>query len=167
MDRRTTRTLTGTGLGVGLIALLRWLRRRRCCDPSAGAFDAGPTWSDTGQMTNVDVFQAFVDDKEPCWRHYPVAAALAIVGFDPHGDPLLAPVTVEQAPSAGSGEVDVTLVFDHEGDDAVAATRYRFTFVDEAFTGGTAGRYRLLAGLREFRCQPGRGHTDWGPELCL
>jgi len=58
-------------------------------------------------------------------------------------------------------------VFEHEGDDSVAATRYRFTFVDEAVVGGTPSVYRLLEGVREFRCQPGRGQTDWGPDLCL
>jgi hypothetical protein len=118
-------------------------------------------------MTNVDAFRMFVDDARPCWRHYPPAIALAILGIDPSGDEPLEPVIVQRAPSAGSGEVDVTLVFEHEGDDSVAATRYRFTFVDEAFVGGTAGVFRLLEGMREFRCQPGRGQTDWGPAPCL
>lgn len=167
MDRKTSRALSATGIGAALLALLRWLRRRRCCDPSVGAWDGAPTWSETGQMTDVEAFQSFVDSARPCWRHYPIAAALAVIGFDPRSDHLSPPATVEQGPSAGSGELDVTLVFEHEDDDSVAATRYRFTFVDEGFVGGTADRYRLLAGLREFRCQPGRGQTDWGPELCL
>lgn len=90
-------------------------------------------------MTNVEAFRTFVDDARPCWRHYAPAAALTLVGIDPRGDEPFEPVLVQRAPSAGSGEVDVTLVFEHEGDDSVAATNYRFTFVDEAFVGGTAG----------------------------
>lgn len=109
----------------------------------------------------------FVEDRRPCWRHYPVASAFAIIGIDPTGDAPMDTVAVDRAPSAGSGEVDVTLTYDVEGDDSVAAIRYRFTFVDEAFVGGSSGTHRLVHGLREFRCQPGRGQTDWGPELCL
>lgn len=118
-------------------------------------------------MTNVAAFRTLVEDVDPCWRHYPVAAAFALIGIDPGEGGPMEPVTVELAPSAGSGEVDVVLTFEHEADDSVAATRYRCTFVDEAFVGGTAGRFRLVDALREFRCHPGRGHTDWGPSLCL
>lgn len=157
---------SATGLAALVAAVLR-RRCRRCCDASIGAWTDDPSWGADGRMTNVASFVTFVDDRRPCWRHYPVAAALAAVGIDPGGDAPMAPVTAERAPSAGSGEVDVTLVFEHEDDDSVAATRYRFIFVDEAYVGGTPGAFRLLEGLREFRCQPGRGHTDWGTELCL
>lgn len=166
MKRKLAGLVSVTGL---LGALLAWLRRclRRCCDFSVGPWTDSPAWADDGRMTNVDAFQSFVETTRPCWRHYPSAAALAIVGIDPKGMDPAGPVLVERGPSAGSGEVDVTLTFEHEGDDSVAATRYRFTFVDESFVGGTAGVFRLLEGRREFRCQPGRGHTDWGSELCL
>lgn len=157
---------SATGLAALVAALLRRLRRR-CCDASVGAWADDPSWGADGRMTNVAAFVGFVEDRRPCWRHYPVSSALAVVGIDPGSDAPMAPVTVERAPSAGSGEVDVTLVFEHEGDDSVAATRYRFTFVDEGYVGGTSGELRLLEGVREFRCQPGRGHTDWGTELCL
>jgi hypothetical protein len=166
MKRKLAGVLSATGLAGAIVALLRRLWRR-CCDPSVGAWTDAPAWGDDGHMTNVEAFQAFVADARPCWRHYPVSASLAIIGIDPAGHGPIDPVTVQRAPSAGSGEVDVTLVFEHEGDDSVAATRYRFTFVDEAFVGGTAGSFRLLQGVREFRCQPGRGQTDWGPALCL
>lgn len=166
MKRKLASVLSATGLA-GIVAALVRRCCRRGCDPSVGAWTEAPSWAADGRMTNVDVFRTFVNDTRPCWRHYPPAAALAIVGIDPRSDEPLEPVIVQRAPSAGSGEVDITLVFEHEGDDSVAATRYRFTFVDEAFLGGTAGVFRLLEGMREFRCQPGRGHTDWGPDLCL
>ena len=154
----------------GIAAVMAALRRRKadaCCDASVGAWSGLPAWADDGHMTNVGAFVTFVDDVKPCWRHYPPAAALAIVGFDPRGDDPMEPVVIDRAPSAGSGEVDLTLTFEHVGDDSVAATRYRFTFVDEAFVDGTPGVFRLLTGVREFRCHQGRGQTDWGPQLCL
>lgn len=166
MQRKLAGVLSATGLA-GIAAALVRRCRRRCCDPSVEAWTDAPTWGADGRMTNVEAFRTFVDDARPCWRHYPPAAALTLVGIDPGGDEPLEPVIVQRAPSAGSGEVDVTLVFEHEGDDSVAATRYLFTFVDEAFIGGTAGLFRLVEGMREFRCQPGRGQTDWGPDLCL
>ena len=165
MQRKLAGALSATGLA-GLVVLVRRCRSR-CCASSVGAWTDAPAWAADGRMTNVEAFRTFVDDARPCWRHYPPAAALALVGIDPGGDAPTEPVTVQRAPSAGSGEVDVTLVFEHADDDSVAATRYRFTFVDEAFLGGTAGRFRLLEGMREFRCQPGRGQTEWSPELCL
>lgn len=166
MDRKSAGMWSAAGLlGAVLAALRRY--RRRCCDPSVGAWTGAASWGTDGRMTNVGTFQTFVEDARPCWRHYPVAAALALIGIDPGGDPTIEPVIVQLAPSAGSGEVDVVLTFEHEADDSVAATRYRCTFVDEAFVGGTAGSFRLVDALREFRCHPGRGHSDWGPSLCL
>ena len=117
-------------------------------------------------MSNVAVFNGFVDDNKPCWRHYPIDAAFAILGIDPTDDAPTTPAQVQRGPGAGSGEVDVTLVFE-EADDSVAATRYRFTFVDEGYTGGHDGVFRLIEGMREFRCQPGRGHEDWGTTPCV
>ena len=166
MKRKLIGVSSATGLAGLVVAFLRRCLRR-CCDASIGAWTDVPARGSDGSMTNVDAFRTFVEDQRPCWRHYPLAAAFAILGIDPSGDAPIEPTIVERAPSAGSGEVDVTLVFEHEGDDSTAATRYRFTFVDEAFVGGTAGVFRLLEGMREFRCHPGRGQTDWGPELCL
>lgn len=162
------RTLAGFLSATSLIAVIaKCLRRRRdCCDPAVGAWPNDATWDSDGQLSNADVFRSFVEDARPCWRHYPIASAMALIGIDPTAD---APIelSVERAPSAGSGEVDVTLTQNVTGDDSVAAVRYRCTFVDEAYTGGEAGVFRLLEAVREFRCQPGRGQNDWGPQLCL
>lgn len=169
MDSRQQLSAAGgvAALLTGLIAILcRW-RRRRCCDASVGGWDQTPTWGENGKMTNVGAFASFVDASNPCWRHYAVSSALAVLGIDPGSDAPIEPVGLERHPSAGSGEVDVILTYEIEGDDSVAGTRYRFTFVDEAFTGGTPGVLRLIDGLRQIRCQPGRGQTDWGTDLCL
>lgn len=166
MERPLRRTLTLAGLG-GVLAGLwgYWRFWWRCCDPDVGAWGASPAWSSTGHMTNVTALNDFVEDHDPCWRHYPIDAAFAILGVDPTGDAPTTPARVERAPGAGSGEVDVSLVYE-EADDSVAATRYRFTFLDEGATGGSDGVFRLAQGMREFRCHPGRGHEDWGPTPC-
>lgn len=166
MNRGVAGSFSAVGL-LGLIAAIfrRW--RRACCDPAVGGWTEDPAWSADGLLGNVGAFNDFVAETRPCWRHDAISAALAALGIDPSGDAPMDTVVVSRAPSAGSGEVDVTLVYEVEGDDSVAGIRYRFTFVDEAFVGGTAGVYRLVEGRREFRCQPGRGQTDWGPELCL
>lgn len=165
MERRAAQVLSA----VGATSLLGWLfrRRGRCCDASVGAWPGPASWSASGRLEDAADVNSFVDDERPCWRHLPVDFSLAILGIDPGGDAPTDPPLLERTPGAGSGEVDVRLQYDHEGDDSVAATRYRFTFVDGAFTGGSARHFRLIEGVREFRCQPGRGHEDWGPDLCL
>jgi hypothetical protein len=182
---RTTRTRTSAaGLTGAVAVLLAWLRRRRreqppgdgddgtgaepgCCTPDVGAWPGPPDWAEDGRLTNVAGFTSFVTAQDPCWRHYPVSSALAVIGSDPASTAPQQTVTVDRAPSAGSGEVEVTLTFEVEKDDSVRGVRYRLTFVDEGFTGGTAGSFRLLDGVREVRCQPGRGQQDWGTALCL
>jgi len=62
--------------------------------------------------------------------------------------------------------VSFTLTYEVEKDDPVRGVRYLLTFEDEAFTGGTPGSFRLITGVRELRCQPGRGQPDWAPALC-
>lgn len=154
------------GIVALVLAFLR-CRRRRCCDPTVGAWPDTPTWAGDGRLTNTADFIAFVDGADPCWRYDAISSALAALAIDPGADTPMEPVLVERNPSAGSGEVDVILVRELDGDDSVAAERYRFTFVDEGFVGGTPGAFRLLEGVRQFRCQPGRGQTDWGTDLCL
>lgn len=161
---------TWAGAAAGLAALVLTLlrcRRRPCCDPAVGAWSEPPTWGGDGKMTNVAGFVGFVEGADPCWRYDAISSALAVLGIDPGSDAPVEPVLVERTPSAGSGEVDVILIRELDGDDSVAAERYRFTFVDEGFVGGTSGAFRLIEGLRQFRCHPGRGQTDWGTELCL
>jgi hypothetical protein len=168
MDEQRWRTAAWSAAGVIALLLAILCRRRRTgCDGSVGAWDDSPSWGGDGRMTNVDGFTTFVDDRSPCWRYDAISSALAVLGIDPGSDGPAGPVLLERAPSAGSGEVDITLTYEIEDDDSVVGRRYRFTFVDEVFTGGTAGIWRLLEGLREFRCQPGRGQTDWGTDLCL
>ncbi|MCC5947896.1 MAG: hypothetical protein JJT89_05520 [Nitriliruptoraceae bacterium] len=169
MDTPARQRIALGGIG-GLIAALLafWRRRRRtCCDPEAGAWSGPPDFSDTGQMTNVDAFAAYVTEHDPCWRTQPIASALAVIGIDPTSADAQDPFTVQQGPSAGSGEVDVVLTFEVTDDDSVAGIRYQLTFVDGDFLDPTEPGFRLVAGLRQLRCQPGRGQQDWGTALCL
>jgi hypothetical protein len=164
----TAAGLAATGVTAGLLA---WLcRRRRAtggCEPTVGAWPGPPQWSADGMLTNAAAFVAFVTAQAPCWRHYPIASALAVIGVDPRSADPEDAVLVESGPSAGSGEVDVRLTYEVHDDDSVAGIRYLLTFADEAFLGGTPGVFRLVAGLREVRCLPGRGQQDWGTDLCL
>ncbi len=171
MEQSSRRLLTAGGLA-GLIALLgkrrrRGRRRGRCCESGTVAWPAMPDWADDGAMTNVDAFNTFVAAERPCYRHYPEAAAQAIVGMDPTGASPQPQFGLRYGPSAGSAETAVVITVETPGDDSVEATRYQFTFADEAVLGGTAGVHRLLTGVREFRCYEGRGHTGWGTERCL
>lgn len=118
-------------------------------------------------MTNVDDVNAFLAAERPCYRYYPEALAQAVLGMDPSGSQPQDPFTLAYHPGAGSGETDVTILFEDLEDDSVSAVRYVLTFGDEAVIGGSVGGHRLLAATRSLRCQPARGHQDWGPEPCL
>lgn len=173
MEQSNRRMLAAGGLA-GLLALLRRRRRRkrrrgrdRCCAPGTLTWPDAPAWDADGAMTNVDDFNAFVEAERPCYRHYPEAAAQAVLGMDPTGASPQSQFLLRYGPSAGSGETDVVITVESIGDDSVEATRYLLTFADEMVLGGTPGVHRLVAGLREFRCHEGRGHTEWGPSLCL
>lgn len=165
MKRWWKRLLAASGLAGLLAALCK--RKGRCCRSGTVRWLNSPDWATDGSLANIASFNTHLANARPCYRHYPESAAQAILGMDPAGGSPQAPFTLAYGPSAGSGETDVTITFESLEDDSVAATRYRFTFVDEGFVGGTAGEHRLLHGLREFRCQPGRGHTDWGTDLCV
>lgn len=176
MEQSNRRMLIAGGLA-GLFSLVRRRRKKKkrtkaqgdeqCCASGTVAWPAMPTWDADGTMSNVDDFNAFVSDERPCYRHYPEAAAQAIIGMDPTGASPQSQFLLRYGPSAGSGETDVVITVETPGDDSVEATRYRFTFADEAVLDGEAGVHRLLTGVREFRCYEGRGHTEWGTEACL
>ena len=152
--------------GVGA-ALASWWWRRRCCTAGRLDWPDSPAWSTDGVMTNVGSFTAFVDANRPCYRHYPEASAQAVLGMDPSGSHPQPAFELAYHPGAGSGETDVVVTRDVEGDDSVAGERVTLTFLDEAVTGGTAGVHRLVFGQREVRCHAGRGHEDWSTTPCL
>ncbi len=140
------------------------------CDPDVGGWHGTPRFSEGGWMTNVDRFVAFVEDVDPCWRYVPVACALAVLGIDAWavGAPGTGGLRIDLADGAGSAEVSVRVTpHQHGQDDSVAAVRYTFVLVDEGASGGKPRRFRLLSGLREVRCQPGRGHRRWAARPCV
>ncbi|MFV0252658.1 MAG: hypothetical protein ACK5H2_04910 [Beutenbergiaceae bacterium] len=161
------RIAAGAGVGAALFAWICRRRRKPCCTGGSVLWAGEPQWSADGMMTNVSEANTFLDAETPCYQHYPESVAQALLGMDPVGSAPQPEFRLEYGPSAGSGEVDVRITIEHDDDDSVAATRYLLTFVDGAVTGGASGVFRLVAGLREFRCQPGRGHADWDTTPCL
>lgn len=94
-----------------------------------------------------------------------------VEGADPIDDPVFAVEEVTGGMEADSRTVEVVsetadrmhvlATFLGLGDDSVRDERLLFTF-----TSGPGGWTAISAG-RQVRCQPNRGHADWGPALCL
>jgi hypothetical protein len=94
----------------------------------------------------VGDFRAYADSVDADWERDPAALAREFVGKD------------------GTVSVDgnrVTLLRDGLEDDSVRAER----FVLELEEDGDV--WSLVSARREQRCQAGRGHQEFGPELCV
>lgn len=153
---------------MGLARLVAWVAgRRRCCVSGNVQWPDTPVWAADGALANVASFNSFVDTERPCYRHYPEAAAQIVLGMDPSGSRPQEAFVLAYHPGAGSGETDVVIILEIDGDDSVAAERYVLTFVDEIVVGGTPGVHRLVYGTRQFRCHPGRGQQNWATTPCL
>lgn len=109
-----------------------------------------PTEVDAGFRPAPDVLDGYNAASSP-------QAAAEAVGRRYDADQVDAEV-LEQ----GGGEAVVLLTAYGLRDDSVRDERLRLLYRDNG-----VGTWELVDAGRQFRCQPGRGHEDWGPTLCL
>lgn len=128
--------------------------------PEAAVWEQFPTLESSGAIP-VDEFNAYLESTEPPWATSPLRASLEFLRLD---EPvaLTTSVVMETHPPEGGDEAEVTVTKDGLADDSIAALRYVLEFERRA-----DGSWRLRAAAWTQRCQPGRGHQDFTPELCV
>lgn len=131
----------------------------------SGGSDSGtPTWAGPPEpaadgTVSVDDFDAYADEVDEAWEG---SAAMAAAEFLRLDERTAARTSIEGVASAeGAGPETVTVTLDGLLDDSVRAERWTLTFVSEGDV------YRLTEAVWTQRCQPGRGHQDFGPEPCV
>ena len=75
-----------------------------------------------------------------------------------------APVDIEMLAGPNVESPDQVMVTVAAGgllDDSVAGIRYRFDIQRQA------NQWEIQRAGQQFRCQPGRGHTDWSDQTCI
>ena len=116
-------------------------------DPTSGEVDAA-------------AFNRYLEDAGPPVSTSPCDAARVFLHLDrpqEEGETVDLRVEPEDAP-----EATVTVTFDNLADDSVAAVRWTLQFEP-----AEDDSIRLARGRVGQRCQPGRGHQDFSPELCI
>jgi hypothetical protein len=115
---------------------------------------------DPDESGNIAVggFNEFVKD-HPRFRRSPVRATIKFVKLKDPGA-LKTQVSAQANQLEDPATVRVVLTEDGLADDSVQAIRYVLEF-------RRAGdRWKLESARRTQRCQQGRGHQDFSPELC-
>jgi hypothetical protein len=107
----------------------------------------------------IEEFTAFAESVDEAWERSPaaVAAVFADTG-DLEGNVV---VSVPSRPG-GTGPASGTVVVDDLADDSIRTLRYELEL-----EGAGDGAWRVAAATWSQRCQPGRGHQDFSPELCV
>jgi hypothetical protein len=119
----------------------------------------GPPEPAAGGPVSVADFTEFQDDVDEAWERSPAMAAGEFLRLD---ERTAGRTTIEAtAGPEGTGPQTVVVTLDGLADDSVRAERWTLAF-EEA-----NGVYTLESALREFRCQPGRGHQDFSSEECV
>jgi hypothetical protein len=105
----------------------------------------------------VGEFRAYAESVDAEWERDPGALARAFVRL-PETEPGPESPTVTVSPLQGQ---QVTVTREGLADDSVADERYVLTLEKDDDV------WELRAARWEQRCQPMRGHQDFGPELCV
>jgi hypothetical protein len=119
---------------------------------------SGPPAPDADGNVTVDTFEAYREAVDEQWESTPVLVATEFVKLDDR--------TAAKTSIAGNGVGTpeegqrVTIVFTELLDDAVNAERWVLQLAP------SDDGYRLVSATRTQRCQPGRGHEEFGPEPC-
>jgi hypothetical protein len=120
---------------------------------------SGPPDADAGGVVSVDGFASYQNDVDEPWERSPAMAAAEFLRLDERTATRIT-IASRAESGEGTGPQTVTVTLDGLLDDSVRAERWRLGFEPE----GEA--YALTAALRDQRCQRGRGHEDFSPELC-
>lgn len=125
--------------------------------PAWGQF---PTLEPSGDIP-VDEFNAYLESAEPPWATSPLRASLEFLLLD---EPLAltTSVVMETHPPEGGDQAVVRVTKDGLADDSIGAVRYVLEFERQA-----DGNWRLQSASWAQRCQVGRGHQGFTPELCI
>lgn len=129
-------------------------------------------WNDTARsrdwQVTADGLNEFIDSEQPQWAADPfVFGAMLVQSWYPNEqtlvevpDPSLDPFDPDGVDVGSTGDIVITT----SGflDDSVAASQWTIT-VEVA----DDGLLRFVSGTSAQRCQPGRGHQDFRPELCI
>lgn len=128
--------------------------------------DEAPTWAGPPRPAEdgtvaVDGFNEYADEVEGAWERSPIRAAGEFLALQ---EPNAANTSMVMAGSGGEigSTVTVTVLLDGLLDDSIRTHRYVLGF--ERRDDGT---WRLASARFAQRCQPGRGHQHFSPELCL
>jgi hypothetical protein len=126
--------------------------------------DDGPTWegppapSADGSVA-VDGFAEYTEDVDETWEGSAASAAAEFLRLD---ERTAARTTIQETTSAeGGGPANVVVTLDGLLDDPVRSERWTLTFNPEGDT------YRLVEAQWAQRCQPERGHQNFGPDACV
>ncbi len=108
---------------------------------------------------SVDEFVEYAEAVDEDWER---SAAMAAAEFLRLDEREAARTSIEGTASAeGAGPETVIVTLDGLFDDSIRAERWTLTFEPDGDT------YRLTEARWAQRCQPGRGHQHYSPELCL
>lgn len=125
--------------------------------PAWGQF---PTLEPSGHIP-VDEFNAYLESTGPPWATSPLRASLEFLRLDEPVALTTSVVMKTQLPEGGDQAV-VRVTMDRLADDSIRAVRYVLEFERQA-----DGGWRLQSASWAQRCQAGRGHQDFTPELCV
>jgi len=118
----------------------------------------GPPDAEPGGAVSTEGFAAFQREVDEEWERSPAMAAGVFLRLD---ERKAVRTTIDaKAGPEGQGGQTVVVTLDGLADDSVRTERWTLGF-EEA-----DGVYALTGALREFRCQPGRGHEDFAGEVC-
>jgi hypothetical protein len=115
---------------------------------------------EAGGTLAVEDFNEFVEDARPAFATSALRMAIEFANAG-EGTAATTSVLANEGPEGNSDEASVTVTRDGLADDSVHAIRYQI-----ALERAKDGTWRLLSARRTQRCQPGRGHQDFSPQLC-
>jgi hypothetical protein len=127
---------------------------------AAPEWEGSPEFEPSGNIP-VDEFNAYIESAEPSWAFSPLRTILEFLSLD-DPDARTTTVVMETGSPEGGDRAVVTVTEDGLADDSVRALR----IVLEVERQGD-GSWRLLSAAWAQRCQAGRGHQDFTPELCI